>query len=55
MRTYTRRDLLRKASLAASAADGASLTRTPLLYAAGPAREKLEVPSSAMASRRSRN
>ncbi|MHC4226523.1 MAG: Gfo/Idh/MocA family protein [Planctomycetota bacterium] len=43
MRTYTRRDLLRKASLAASAAFGVSLARVPLLHAARPGRERLGV------------
>ena len=49
MRTYTRRGLLRKTSLAASAAFGVSLARVPLLHAAGPAHEKLGSPSSAAA------
>ena len=43
MRTYSRRDLLKQASLAASAAVGTSLARLPLLHAAGAAREKLGV------------
>jgi hypothetical protein len=49
MRSYPRRDLLIRASLTASAAVGTSLARTPLLHAVGPAREKLGIPSSAMA------
>ena len=43
MRTYSRRDVLKQASLAASAAVGASLARSPLLHAAEPASEKLGV------------
>jgi len=43
MRTYSRRDVLRKATLAASAAVGTGLTGLPLLNAAGPSREKLGV------------
>jgi predicted dehydrogenase len=43
MRTYSRRDVLKQASLAASAAVGASLARSPLLHAAEPASEKLGI------------
>ncbi len=43
MRTYSRRDVLKRASRTASAAIGAGLTRLPVLHAAGPAREKLGV------------
>jgi len=43
MRTYSRRDLLKQASLAASAAVGAGLARVPLLHAAEPASKKLGV------------
>ena len=38
MRTYSRRDMLKQAFLAASATVGASLARMPLLHAAEPAK-----------------
>ncbi len=43
MRAYSRRDLLKRISLAASAAVGASLARAPLLHATESANEKLGV------------
>ncbi len=43
MRTYSRRDMSKKASLATSAAVGAALTRLPVLHAAKSARKKLGV------------
>ena len=43
MRTYSRRELLKQASLAASASVGMSLVRVPKLHAARSARKKLGV------------